>query len=182
MDRELLIEIGVEELPASWLPPLTRQLADVTDAQLKAHRLARACRSKAYATPRRLTVRVARVAERQSDLEELVNGPACQRRYGPGRHSRRRRRSASRKKNGVEVADLERVETPKGTYLAFRKRQRGRAAVDALPDVMTGILRGLPFPEADALGRVARRRQGRAHVRPADSLAAVPLRRARRAV
>ena len=27
MDRELLIEIGVEEVPASWLPPLTTQLA-----------------------------------------------------------------------------------------------------------------------------------------------------------
>jgi glycyl-tRNA synthetase beta chain len=51
------------------------------------------------------------------------------------------------KKNGVEVGELERLETPKGTYLAYRKRQRGRAAVDALPDVLTGILRGLSFPK-----------------------------------
>ena len=32
MDRELLIEIGVEEMPASWLPGLTAQLTDVTTA------------------------------------------------------------------------------------------------------------------------------------------------------
>ena len=44
-------------------------------------------------------------------------------------------------------ADPEEVETPKGKYLAFRKRQRGRAAVDALPDVMYGLLRGLSFPK-----------------------------------
>ena len=34
MDRELLLEIGVEELPASWLPGLTRQLAERLDARL----------------------------------------------------------------------------------------------------------------------------------------------------
>ena len=39
MDRELLIEIGVEEVPASWLPGLTKQLADVTAAQLREARL-----------------------------------------------------------------------------------------------------------------------------------------------
>ena len=36
-------------------------------------------------------------------------------------------------KQGVDVAALERVETPKGAYLAFRKKQRGKAAVDVLP-------------------------------------------------
>src|SRR5439155_11477372 len=51
-------------------------------------------------------------------------------------------------KNAVDVAALERVQTPKGEYLAFRKRQRGRAAVDVLPDVLTGTLRGLSFPKA----------------------------------
>ncbi len=39
MDRELLIEIGVEEVPASWLPSLVSQLAQVTTAQLKTARL-----------------------------------------------------------------------------------------------------------------------------------------------
>ena len=39
MDRELLIEIGCEEIPASWLPGLTSQLASHLDARLKAARL-----------------------------------------------------------------------------------------------------------------------------------------------
>ena len=45
------------------------------------------------------------------------------------------------------MSALERVETPKGVYLAFRKRQRGKAAVDVLPDVLGGTLRALSFPK-----------------------------------
>lgn len=146
MDRELLIELGLEELPASWLPPLTRQLAEVTDAQVKVQRLDAGASAEAYATPRRLAVRVARLAERQTDLEELVTGPPISAATGADGQPTPAAIGFARK-NGVEVAGLERVETPKGTYLAFRKRQRGRAAVDALPDVLTGILRGLSFPK-----------------------------------
>ena len=75
MDRELLIEIGVEEVPASWLPSLTAQLTEVTTAQLKAARLDVDGPVESWTTPRRLAVRVHRVAERQTDLEEVVNGP-----------------------------------------------------------------------------------------------------------
>ena len=42
---------------------------------------------------------------------------------------------------------LTRVETPKGEYLAFQKRHRGRSAVDTLPDILTGLLRDLAFPK-----------------------------------
>jgi glycyl-tRNA synthetase beta chain len=51
-------------------------------------------------------------------------------------------------KNGVEVSALERLRTPKGEYLAFRRRQRGKATVDVLPDVLRDSLRGLQFPKA----------------------------------
>jgi glycyl-tRNA synthetase beta chain len=47
----------------------------------------------------------------------------------------------------VEVEALERVETPKGAYLAHRVHQRGRATADVLPDVMSGILRQMTFPK-----------------------------------
>jgi glycyl-tRNA synthetase beta chain len=51
------------------------------------------------------------------------------------------------RRHGTEVAALERIDTPKGTYLAFRKQHRGKAAVDVLPDVLTGLLRELTFPK-----------------------------------
>jgi len=75
MDRELLLEIGCEELPAAWLPALTSQIGDIVGAQLREHRLPAESPVETYSTPRRLTVRVVRIPERQNDLEELVNGP-----------------------------------------------------------------------------------------------------------
>jgi glycyl-tRNA synthetase beta chain len=147
MDRELLIEIGVEEVPASWLPSLTAQLTDVTTAQLKAARLDVDGPVESWTTPRRLTVRVQRVAERQTDLEEVVSGPPVAAARGADGQFTPAAIGFARK-NGVEPDSLEEIDTPKGRYLAVRKRQRGRASVDALPDVMTGLLRGLAFPKA----------------------------------
>ena len=76
MERELLLEIGCEELPASWLPALTAQLGDVIAAALGERRLAPEGPVETYSTPRRLTARIARLAERQTDLEDLVDRAA----------------------------------------------------------------------------------------------------------
>jgi glycyl-tRNA synthetase beta chain len=147
MDRELLLELGCEELPARWLPDLTNQIGDVVRNQLEAHRLAPETPVETFSTPRRLTVRVARVPERQTDLEELVNGPPVSASFKPdGAPTQAAEGFAARQ--GVDVSMLERVETPKGEYLAYRKRQRGKAAVDVLPDVLGGALRSLTFPKA----------------------------------
>ena len=146
LDRELLLEIGCEELPAGWLPDLTQKIGEVVLAQLRTHRLVPESPAETYSTPRRLTVRIARLAERQTDLEDLVTGPPVSASFtADGAPTPAAAGFAT--KQGVEVSALERVETPKGTYLAFRKKQRGKAAVDVLPDVLAGTLRGLTFPK-----------------------------------
>jgi glycyl-tRNA synthetase beta chain len=146
VDREFLLEIGCEEIPASWLPGLTQQVGDTVAAQLREHRLPPESPAETYSTPRRLTVRISRLAERQSDLEELVNGPPVAAGFKPdGTPTPAAIGFAA--KQGVEVSALERIETSKGVYLAYRKKQRGRAAVDVLPDVLGGTLRALTFPK-----------------------------------
>ena len=147
MDRELVLEIGCEELPAGWLPALTSQVGDIIGAELRAHRLAAESPVETFSTPRRLTVRVARIPERQTDLEELVNGPPVSAAFKPDGQPTPAA-SGFAAKQGVEVSALERVKTAKGEYLAFRRRQRGKAAVDVLPAVLGGALRGLSFPKA----------------------------------
>jgi len=146
MDRELLIEIGCEELPASWLPGLTAQLARHVDARLKEARLTSDAPAEAYSTPRRLTTRVIRVAERQTDLEELVTGPPVSAAFQSNGEPTPAAVGFA-KKHGVEVPALERSDTPKGQYLAYRLKQRGKATVDVLADVMTGVLRDMSFPK-----------------------------------
>ena len=131
MDRELLIEIGCEEIPASWLPGLTRDVAKRLDARLAEARLETDARAESYSTPRRLTARVAKLAERQTDHEELVTGPPVSAAYKPDGEPTPAATGFARK-YGVEVDALERTETPRGTYLAYRVRQRGKATVDVL--------------------------------------------------
>lgn len=145
MDRELLLEIGCEELPASWLPQLTEQLAQRLGQRLADFRLTIDGPVESSATPRRLTAHVARVGERQSDLEEPVSGPAVSAAFGPDGAPTPAAVGFARK-HGVDVAELARVTTPKGEYLSVTRRERGRAAVDVLPEVLGATLRDMTFP------------------------------------
>src|SRR5262252_3784435 len=146
MDRELLLELGCEEIPASWLPTLTNQVGKTLAAQLSERRLPPETAVETYSTPRRLMVRIERIPERQTDFEELVNGPPVAASFAPdGTPTAAAAGFAA--KQGVDVAALERVSTAKGEYLAFRKRLRGKTAVDVLPDALGGTLRALSFPK-----------------------------------
>ena len=147
MDRELLLELGTEELPASWLPGLTRQIRYGLASALRTHRLVPDAAVESYSTPRRLTARIAKIAERQTDLEELLTGPPVAAAFGADGAPTPAAVGFARK-NNIEVAQLERVETPKGIYLGYRRHQRGRAAVDVLPDVLATTLRSFSFPKA----------------------------------
>jgi glycyl-tRNA synthetase beta chain len=145
MERELLLEIGCEELPARWLGPLTVQLGDRLRARLVEFRLASDAAVEAFATPRRLMAVVPRIAERQSDLDDTLSGPPVSAAFGPDGAPTPAAAGFARK-HGVTVADLQRIQTPKGEYLAYVRRQRGKTAADVLPDVLAGTLRDLAFP------------------------------------
>jgi glycyl-tRNA synthetase beta chain len=147
MDRELLLELGLEELPASWLPGLTRQIRDGLAGALKTHRLVPDAPVEGYSTPRRLTARIAKISERQTDLEELLTGPPVAAAFGAD-GTPTPAAAGFAKKNNIDVSQLERVDTPKGVYLGYRRHQRGRAAVDVLPDVLATTLRSFSFPKA----------------------------------
>ncbi len=147
MDRELLLELGTEEIPASWLPGLTRQIRDGVEGALRAHRLSADAPVESYSTPRRLTARIAKISERQNDLEELLTGPSVTAAFSPDGQPTQAAIGFARK-NNLDVGMLDRVETPKGTYLGYRRHQRGKAAVDVLPDVLATALRSFNFPKA----------------------------------
>src|SRR5215204_4401533 len=146
MDRELLIEIGCEEIPASWLPGLTRQLGEHLDARLKELRLTSGAAAETYSTPRRLTARIAKLAERQTDFEELVTGPPVSAAFTADGNPTPAAVGFARKYT-VDITALARSQTAKGMYLAYRVRQRGKATVDVLADVLTVLLRDMTFPK-----------------------------------
>ena len=145
MERELLLEIGCEELPAGWLGPITRQLADRLAARLTEFRLATDTPVETFSTPRRLTAVVPRIAERQTDTDETISGPPVSAAFGDGGEPTPAAEGFARKM-GVPVTELTRSDTPKGQYLAYVKRLRGKTAVDVLPDLLAATLRDLAFP------------------------------------
>ncbi len=147
MDRELLLEIGCEELPASWLPPAdaAARRAARRAAGCVSHR-GRAPPSRRTRTPRRLTAAIARISERQTDLEEQVTGPPASAAFAPDGQPTPAALGFARKA-GIEPSALATVDTPKGRYLAYTRHERGKATVDVLPDVLAATLRDLAFPK-----------------------------------
>ena len=182
MERELLLEIGCEELPASWLVPLADQLAarlqGAPGRTAAGHRRAdRGPRDAAAPGRRGAAHRRAADRSRRDDQRPAGVGRLRGRRAadpcGPRLRQEERRRGGRARRA---------PRRPKGIYLdvreeAARQDGGGRAARPARAGAARSHL-----PEADALGRVARRREGRVPVRAPDPLAAVPLRRPRRAV
>jgi glycyl-tRNA synthetase beta chain len=144
VDRELLLEIGVEEMPASWLPPLAAQLADRLLARLTESGLPVKVSVEAHATPRRLAACVPELIDRQEDRDEKIMGPAVSAAFDAEGHPTNAGLGFARKL-GADFDALEQVDTPRGKYLSYTRRHRGRATVDALPDVLTKVLRDLTF-------------------------------------
>ena len=158
LDRELLIEIGCEEIPASWLPGLTAQLGRHLDARLKEFRLTGEGAAETYSTPRRLTARVAKLSERQTDFEELVTGPPVSAAFKPDGQPTPAAIGFA-KKYGVEVEALERTGNTEGHLSRLPRssaREGDRRRAGRSHD---GTASRHDVPEADAVGRVPRRRQ-----------------------
>ena len=160
MDRELLLEIGVEELPAAWLPGLTKQLSEKLQARLKEMRLTPDAPVESFGTPRRLTARIGRMPERQEDLDETVTGPPVSAAFNaagePTPAGARLREEAGRRRSRRSSASR----PTRGSTSPRRNILRGKSTVDALPELLGVAAAGPRVPQADALGRDARGRQG----------------------
>ena len=109
--RELLFEIGCEELPSSFVEAAVEALPGLTAKELGALRLEHGT-IQALGTPRRLAVRVAGLSTHQADLAETVTGPPVKAAFRDGKPTKAAEAFAA--KLGCAVDDLERVETPKG--------------------------------------------------------------------
>jgi glycyl-tRNA synthetase beta chain len=139
---EFLFEIGLEEIPARMIAGAQAELERRVVAMLERERLVSAGGvSKSFATPRRLAVWVADVAERQEDAAEELVGPSVKVAYKDGIPTAAA--EAFAKKASVAVAALKTVTTPKGEYLAATATKAGRGAAEViaaeLPKELAGI-------------------------------------------
>lgn len=143
--RDLLFEIGVEELPAGYVRPALEQLERGVRAGLEDLRLEFG-EVTGYATPRRLAVLVTGVAARQRDHEEEAMGPAAKVAFdAEGRPTKALLGFCTGR--GVDVSAVRRVGTPKGEYVAVTVKHEGKPAEDVLPALLGALAPKLQFPK-----------------------------------
>ncbi|MGM8850553.1 glycine--tRNA ligase subunit beta [Salinicola halophyticus] len=140
----LLIELGVEELPPGALANLASALRDgvvkgLDDAEVP--------HGEAYAlaSPRRLAVRVAALADKQPDREVEKRGPALAAAFKDGQPTKAAEGFA--RSCGVTVDELIHLETDKGTWLGYREQQQGDNVETLLPAILNAAVNALPVPK-----------------------------------
>lgn len=141
--RDLLIEIGTEELP----PKTLRTLMDAFEAGIKKGLDAADLSyqvTHAYAAPRRLAVVVEGLIEKQADKLVERRGPAVASAFDDAGEPTRAVEGFA-KSCGVTVADLERIATDKGEWLVFKQEQAGAETSTLLADIVEKSLQSLPI-------------------------------------
>lgn len=142
--RDLLLEIGVEEMPARFVEDARIQLAERLSDWLKENRIGHGD-VNAYATPRRLAVLVERVAEAQDDLVELARGPAKKIAQDESGQWTKAALGFARS-HQVDVDQLF-IDQYKGTeYVFVRKEIKGQSTATLLPGLKT-IIEQMTFPK-----------------------------------
>ena len=146
MSQDLLIEIGVEELPTSFLNHALSAFEAGAREAFEAARLAPSA-IVALGTPRRLTLRVEGLPEQQPDRRESVQGPPWAAAFDAS-GTPKPAAIGFAKKQGVDVGALEGVDTDKGRYVVAQVFEEGRAAKDVLPEIIAAACAKISFPKS----------------------------------
>lgn len=142
-----LLEIGLEEIPASMIPAAQAELAQRLEKLLTRERLTTdALRLTSYSTPRRLTVLAEGLLPGQPDIEEEVVGPATKVAFKDGAPTQAA--IAFAKKSSVEVSTLKTIQNAKGEYVSATVHRRGRTSAEVLKDSLAAEIAGIYWPKS----------------------------------
>lgn len=145
MAKDFLLEIGTEEIPAKFAPGALSQLQEMAAKRFKELRLEYEG-LKTYATPRRLALFVKGLAEKQTNLEAEVKGPAVKAAYAPDGKPTKAAEGFARSL-GLGVGDLFTKEVNGTPYVFARKAEMGQPTETILPQVAMDLINGLHFPK-----------------------------------
>ena len=140
-----LLEVGAENIPASYLPPAIAQLEADAAALFARTRLVY---KSIYTTgtPRRLVLVVKDLAAQQAEGEDVVTGPPTSRAFGADGKPTPAAEGFARAQ-GIAVDKLERIATAKGEYLGVRKKLPRLASRAVLQTELPALITGLKFPK-----------------------------------
>jgi len=146
MGKELLLEIGTEEIPAAFLPKAIEDMKKNISRELSEIRIA--CGEvTSLATPRRLCLCVKDVAERQDDQVVEKLGPAKRVAFDENGNPTKAALGFA-KGQGLDISDVETMQTDKGEYLCARKHISGEDTKVLLSELLPKFILSLPFKKS----------------------------------
>ena len=158
---DLLFEIGTEEIPASYVPPVLEQLRKIATESLTNHRVPFGD-VEALGTPRRITLSIKGIKTLQESQETEVVGPPKRIAYDENGEPTKAAIGFA-KTQGVDLTALRIVETERGEYVAASKLETGVPTREILETLLPEWIETLRFPktmrwetESEAPGAFAR--------------------------
>ena len=150
MARDLVFEIGTEELPSKALYGAIEQLHTRVPKALDTARLEYDT-VKVTGSPRRIVIEVSALSEQQSDAIHSVKGPAARAAFGPdGSPTPAAVGFAAGK--GVPVESLSVVDDDTGSYVYATIEVRGVSAEEVLPELLARLAEGIEWPKSQRWG------------------------------
>ncbi|HBO84389.1 MAG: glycine--tRNA ligase subunit beta [Deltaproteobacteria bacterium GWC2_42_11] len=145
MAKDLLIEIGTEEIPAGFIPKALESFSSLlktafTEKNINFQNIA------ALGTPRRLTIHVSSLDEKQPDSAATITGPAKKAAFDENGNPTKAGEGFARS-HVVQVKDLSIVKTEKGEYVCIKKEVKGRKTESILEETLPYIISAIPFPK-----------------------------------
>ena len=144
--KELLLEIGTEEIPAGFVSQALNDLRSLAQKELGANRIDFEG-LKTLGTPRRLVLVVESVSEKQRDREVKKVGPSKQAAFD-GKGNPTKAAIGFAKSQSVPVENLTVIQTEKGEYVCAVKAEPGRSTHDLLPPILSSLILSIPFQKS----------------------------------
>ena len=142
MAKDLLFEIGAEEIPAGFMPNILGQLKQLAETKLNdAHLPFESIAT--YGTPRRLALIVKGLADTSAEISERHKGPSASIAYDADGNPTKAAIGFARGK-GLDVADL----VVEDGYIYAETKTAGVPAKDIVTDMLPQLITGLNFPKS----------------------------------
>lgn len=142
----VLLEIGLEEIPARFLKPSLEDMKNYIEKELKEQRIAFE-NVITNGTPRRLLIEIKGLSEKQENLDEVNIGPSKNVAFDAIGQPTKACLGFAKSQN-VEVSDLDIIDTGKGEYIAVKKFLEGQKTESLLPKILKSLILNLSFPKS----------------------------------
>lgn len=143
-DRELLLEIGTEEIPANYIGLILDNMRNLAGSLLRDERLEFGA-IHCYATPRRLILHVTDLSEMQEALSREVVGPSKSVSFDPTTGQPTKAAIGFANGQGVDISELKIKKTQKGEYVYIIKREEQKEALLLLKELLPRFISSIPF-------------------------------------